>query len=43
MERATASLTGVEKLVHRIFDHADDPLANEVAAWLTGSGRFRWF
>lgn len=43
MVRATASVTGVEKLAHRIFDHVEDPLADEVTRWLAGSGRFRAF
>lgn len=43
MVHAATPVTSVEKLVHRIFDHASGPLADEVAGWLAGSGRFRGF
>ena len=44
MARATAPGTAVERLAHFLFDGADnDTMAEEVAGWLAGSGRFLQF
>jgi len=43
MAKATAPATAVERLTHDLFVRPDDPLAQELAAWLAGSKRFREF
>jgi hypothetical protein len=44
MARAPAPRTAVEQLAHDIFEGAPrDPIAEEIAAWLAGSRRFRAF
>jgi hypothetical protein len=44
MARPTVPGTAVERLTQSLFDrHPQDPVAEEVAAWLTGSARFRSF
>jgi len=44
MARATVPGTAVERLAQSLFDRLpQDPMANELAAWLAGSPRFRAF
>ena len=44
MARASVSGTAIERLTDHLFDGApDDPMAEELGAWLAGSPRFRAF